>query len=146
MIWLLAHPLPPSPVSKLQRRHTGYRRKDNFLTESRDRGERGWASSRIIRPQESLVLYKSFHTVWYLLRLCSFRVVMRNILPKVPILFFTKQFLRDLRRLCLLLYCCFLKVSNLSSLPQLGQPEIIGNDSHSGDEVRSQAHNTPTLK
>ncbi len=28
-------------------------------------GIRGWARSRIIRPQESLVLYKSFNTFWY---------------------------------------------------------------------------------
>jgi len=45
-------PFPPSPVSKLDRRHT------------RRRGGRGWARSRIIRLQESLVLYKSFNTLW----------------------------------------------------------------------------------
>jgi hypothetical protein len=33
MIWLHAHPLPPSPVSKLDRRHTGrLRKRDNVLS------------------------------------------------------------------------------------------------------------------
>ncbi len=33
MIWLLAHPPPPSTVSKLDRRHTGrMRKRDNLLT------------------------------------------------------------------------------------------------------------------
>jgi len=32
MIWLLAHPIPPSPVSKLNRRYTGrLRKRDNLL-------------------------------------------------------------------------------------------------------------------
>ncbi len=30
----------------------------------RGEGERGWARSRIIWPQESMVLYKSFNTLW----------------------------------------------------------------------------------
>ncbi len=51
MIWLLPHPLP-SPVSKLDRRHTGrLRKRDNLLTE-----EGG-------RRRESLVFYKSFNTL-----------------------------------------------------------------------------------
>jgi hypothetical protein len=33
MMWLLAHFLPPSPVSKLDRRHTGrLKKRDNLLT------------------------------------------------------------------------------------------------------------------
>ncbi len=33
MLWLLAHPFPPSPVSKLDRRHTGrLRNRDNLLS------------------------------------------------------------------------------------------------------------------
>ncbi len=33
MIWLLAHPLPPSSISKLNRRHTGRTsQRDNLLT------------------------------------------------------------------------------------------------------------------
>jgi hypothetical protein len=48
MIWFL--PNLPSPVSRLDRRHKGLR--DNLLTGAG--GERGWARSRIIRPQESL--------------------------------------------------------------------------------------------
>ncbi len=30
------------------------------------RGRRGWARSQIIRTQESLILYKSFNTLWFL--------------------------------------------------------------------------------
>ncbi len=40
MIWLLAHPLPPSPISKLDRRHTGrLRKRDNVLTGGWGEGE-----------------------------------------------------------------------------------------------------------
>ncbi len=57
-------PPPPHsfPISNLDRRHTGrLRKRDNLL---KGEGGRGWARSRIIRPQESLVLYKSFNTLW----------------------------------------------------------------------------------
>jgi hypothetical protein len=58
-------PSPPSPVSKLYRRHTGrMRKRDNLLT-GHGGGGNGWARSRIIRPQESLGVYKSFKTLWY---------------------------------------------------------------------------------
>ena len=51
MIWLLVHPLPLSPVSKLDRRHTGrLRKRDNFL---KGQGTRGWARRRIIRRKKS---------------------------------------------------------------------------------------------
>ncbi len=64
IIWLLAQPIPPSPVSKLDRRHTcgRLRKRDNLLTRE---GGREWAKSQIIRPQESLILYmyKSFNTL-----------------------------------------------------------------------------------
>jgi hypothetical protein len=57
------HPFPsPSPISKLDRRHTGkLRKRENIQT-----GEngRGWRRSQIIRRLESLVLYKSFKTLW----------------------------------------------------------------------------------
>ncbi len=56
MIWLLAHPFPPFPVNKLDRRQS-LRKRDNLLPEE---GGRGRPRSRIIRPQESLVLYESF--------------------------------------------------------------------------------------
>ncbi len=49
MIWLLAH---------------STHRKTEKETQLADGGLRGWAKSRIIRMQESLVLYKSFHTLW----------------------------------------------------------------------------------
>jgi hypothetical protein len=45
MIWLLPHPLTPSPVSKLDRRHRGIlRKRDSLVT-----GERGrrWGRSQI---------------------------------------------------------------------------------------------------
>ncbi len=64
MIWLFGHPLSPSLVSKLGRRHTGRLRKRDNLADGRGGGWRGRAWSRIIRPQESLVLYKSFNTLW----------------------------------------------------------------------------------
>jgi hypothetical protein len=61
----LAPPPPPnpSPVSKLDRRQTGrLRKRDNFMT-----GEWGMGRGRnqIIRQPESLVLCKSFNTLWY---------------------------------------------------------------------------------
>jgi hypothetical protein len=67
MIRLHAHPTP-SPVSKLDQRHTGIlRKRGNMLM-----GEGGRATpfpplpwSRIIRPQESLALHKSFNPFWY---------------------------------------------------------------------------------
>jgi hypothetical protein len=49
IIWLLAHPT---------------HRKTEKETQLADGGARGWAKSRIIRMQESLVLYKSFHILW----------------------------------------------------------------------------------
>ncbi len=49
MIWLLAH---------------STHRKTEKETQLSDGGLRGWAKSRIIRMQESLVLYKSFNTLW----------------------------------------------------------------------------------
>ncbi len=58
--WFGSTPTPLSPchVSKLDRRHTRLLRKRlNLLTG----GQRGWAWGRIIRPLESLVLYKSFN-------------------------------------------------------------------------------------
>ncbi len=55
-------PYPPSPVSKLDRRHEGrLQMRGNLLMEE---GGRGLAWSRIPRPQESLSLYKSFNPVW----------------------------------------------------------------------------------
>ncbi len=51
--------LIPSPVSKLDRRHTGRLRKKANL-----RTERAGEYSRIIRPQGSLVCYKSLNTLW----------------------------------------------------------------------------------
>ncbi len=62
MIWLLAHPHSPSPISKLDQRHTGRLRKRKTCW--RERVGRGWMRSRIIRPQESLVFYKAFSTLW----------------------------------------------------------------------------------
>ncbi len=61
MIWLLALPPLPSTVAKVGRRHTGrLRKRDNMLTGER---EMGWARSQIIRPQETLALYKAFNTL-----------------------------------------------------------------------------------
>jgi hypothetical protein len=61
MIWLLSRP-PPSPVSKLDRRHTGrLRKRDNLLLRE---GWRGWGRSQTTRLRESLILHKSFN-IWY---------------------------------------------------------------------------------
>jgi len=63
VIWLLPHSLPPSPVSKHDRRHTGrLRKRDNLLMGERGRG---WTRSRIIRPQESMVFFISFNTLCF---------------------------------------------------------------------------------
>jgi hypothetical protein len=57
-----APPPPIPPVSKLDRRHAGrLRKRDNLLPWE---GEGGWARVRIIRLRESIVLYKSFNTLW----------------------------------------------------------------------------------
>jgi hypothetical protein len=61
MIWLILHPFPTTPVSMIDRRHTGRTEKERQLA-GRGLG-RGWRRSRIIRPHESQVLYKSFNTL-----------------------------------------------------------------------------------
>ncbi len=50
-------PPPPTPVSKINRRLIGR------LRRRRERGK-GMGQEPIIRPQEILVLYKSFSTLW----------------------------------------------------------------------------------
>jgi hypothetical protein len=59
-------PPPPTLLScqyKLDQRPTArLRKRDNLLSQE---GGRGWARSQIIRPQESLVLYKPFNTLWF---------------------------------------------------------------------------------
>jgi hypothetical protein len=62
MIWLLA--LPPFPLSRQKARPPTHRKteKERQLADGR-RGRR-WARSRIIKPQERLVLYKPFNTLW----------------------------------------------------------------------------------
>ncbi len=58
VVWFGSSPTP----SPLSRRHTGkLRKKDNLLTGGV--GGKGWVRSQIIRPRESLVLYKSFNTL-----------------------------------------------------------------------------------
>jgi hypothetical protein len=61
VVWFGSSPTP-SPVSKLNCRHTGrLTKRDNFMT-----GEGGWGCdrSRTIPVQKSLVPYKSFKTLW----------------------------------------------------------------------------------
>ncbi len=55
MIWLLPYRFPP-PVSKIDRRHKGRLRKRYNLM--------GVVEETIIQMRESLVLYKSFNTLW----------------------------------------------------------------------------------
>jgi hypothetical protein len=59
MIRLHTRPLPSSPVSISW---TGRLRKKDNLQRLKRGGGRAW--SRIIRPKESLVLYKSFNPLW----------------------------------------------------------------------------------
>jgi hypothetical protein len=72
MIRLHTHPIhPPLPRQHLVSLSQSSRVSPVELTEGR--GGKGRAWSRIIRPQESLVLYKSFSTLWTLslLFLCA---------------------------------------------------------------------------
>ncbi len=58
---------PPSPslVSKLDRRHTGrLKTSGNLLTPREGERERGYGMSQVIWWRESLVLYKSWNTLW----------------------------------------------------------------------------------
>ena len=54
-------PCPSPPVGKLDQRHTGRLRKRETTC-----WEGGWERSRVIRPQDCLVLYKSFYTLCYI--------------------------------------------------------------------------------
>jgi hypothetical protein len=70
IVWLGSSPnLSFSPISKLDPRHTGRLR--NRTTCWQERGKRGWGRSQIIRRRESLVLYKSFNTLYTFLTLDS---------------------------------------------------------------------------
>jgi hypothetical protein len=61
MIWLLAYPLP-SYISTLDRGHTGrLRKRENLLTVERGDGS---CAEKPNHTEESLVLYKSFNTLW----------------------------------------------------------------------------------
>ncbi len=72
VVWFGSSPTS-SLVNKLHRRH----RKTICL---REKGK-GWARSRIIRPQESLVLYKPLKTLWYVsVVLCVFLEARRALL------------------------------------------------------------------
>ncbi len=55
MIWVPPSPSLPSPVSKIDQRHTGRPRKREQLPDGRGRSLHG---------EESLILYKSFNTLW----------------------------------------------------------------------------------
>jgi hypothetical protein len=56
--------LPPSPLSRQKARPATHRKtekeRQNLLT---GEGRRGWARSRIMRPQDSLRLYRPFNTL-----------------------------------------------------------------------------------
>jgi hypothetical protein len=58
VVWFGSTPLPFS----LDERHTG--RLIKRTTYRRDRGEKGWGRSQIIRQRKCLVRYKSFNTRW----------------------------------------------------------------------------------
>jgi hypothetical protein len=59
---------PPSPISNVDRRHIGRLRKgDYLLTGERGLGGRGEGGAKLYESQESLALYKSFNTLWFIL-------------------------------------------------------------------------------
>jgi hypothetical protein len=63
VVWCGSSPAPPLRSVSSTGGHTGrLRKRDNLLTGG-GRGRGRWARSWIIRPQESLVLYKSFNTL-----------------------------------------------------------------------------------
>ncbi len=70
MIWLLAHPLPPTfpSVSSTDDTQEDWERETTWC---RERRGRGWARIRIIRSRESLAPYKSFNTFWLRMCLCE---------------------------------------------------------------------------
>ncbi len=80
MIWL-PHPPPLSPVSKLSLFLTlpVYRPSSLLMGE-------GFGRSQIIRPRESLVLYKSFNTFW--VKLIHSSTNTGRILPASPLFLF----------------------------------------------------------
>ncbi len=66
VIWLLAHPLPPSPVSKLDWRHTRRQRKrDKLLIGEGGKGVSEEPNHKTSRKQKSLLLYISFDTLCF---------------------------------------------------------------------------------
>ena len=67
IIWLLAHPHPLPPLPSVS--STGDTQEDWERQKTWWQGWRwrGWARSRIIWPQESLVLYKSFNAAWFII-------------------------------------------------------------------------------
>ncbi len=65
VVWLAHPPLPPTPsfVSKLYRRRAGRLTKRETTCWREGSGE-GWERSQTIRRHESLILYKSFKSLW----------------------------------------------------------------------------------
>ncbi len=62
MIWLLA--LPPFHLSRQKARPPTHRKTEKERQLADGRGRKGWARSRILKPQVRLALYKSFSTLW----------------------------------------------------------------------------------
>ncbi len=127
VVWFGSSPTL-SPPPSLDWRHTGrLRKRDNLLTGAG--GGEEWACSRIILPQESLVLYISSNTLWIRLvntatiKICPYpwndavgrqnREICLQVLP-YPLTYILSSFLLFsqllARRQCLL-------VTNLGSLP-----------------------------
>ncbi len=73
MIWL-----PPSPVRKLRRRHTGRLRKRYNLRTEKGGGEVGEKPNEIIRRRESLVLSNSFITLCFSLPMTKCLFLLEN--------------------------------------------------------------------
>jgi hypothetical protein len=66
MIWFLSgFPPTPPPLPSVSSTSESHRKTEKKRQLSDWRGGKGWARSRILRPQESLVLYKSFNTLWF---------------------------------------------------------------------------------
>ncbi len=58
-------PTPPQPLPSVSSTDDTQEDWQRVNTCRREREWKGWARSRIMRPQESLVLYKLFNTLWY---------------------------------------------------------------------------------
>ncbi len=98
----LAPSQPSSPLSHQQVVSLSHSSCASPVELTDGRGGRGWWRSQIIRPRESLVLYKSFNTLW--VKLIHSSAFTGRILPASPLfLFFFPPRWGNYNRICLIL-------------------------------------------